>query len=247
MEDTGEINWNEQLEEILSKEGERALCYSWLHLKSQGRFAKLDTNIALPVIVLSTLAGTGSIASQSLFGGSQAANIVIGAISLTVGVMNTVSNYFGFAKRSEAHRIAGTTYAKIHKFILIELSLPRRERMKAKDALKIIRDQLERLNEISPQIPDQIIADFNDKFHDQKDVSKPEITNGLDPILVYVEHSDRMSPRSSVNVKLVPEKPPTPPPATPKPPPPPVSAPKSQQTQVVKVATPTVSPTPRPT
>jgi hypothetical protein len=205
MEETKEIHWNEQLEEILSKEGERALCYSWLHLKSQGRFAKFDTNIALPVIVLSTLAGTGSIASQSLFGGSQAANIVIGAISLTVGVMNTVSNYFGFAKRSEAHRIAGTTYAKIHKFILIELSLPRKERMKAKDALKIIREQLERLNEISPQIPEKIISDFNAKFHDQHNVSKPEITNGLDPITVYIEKPERSSPKSSVGVSIITE------------------------------------------
>ena len=203
MEESGEIHWNKQLEEILSREGERALCYSWLHLKSQNRFAKLDTNIALPVIVLSTIAGTGSIASQSLFGVSQAANVVIGAISLTVGVMNTVSNYFGFAKRSEAHRIAGTTYAKIHKFILIELSLPRKERMKAKDALKIIRDQLERLNEISPQIPEKIIADFNVKFHDQHDVSKPEITNGLDPIHVYVESSEHLTPMSNIDVKLV--------------------------------------------
>jgi hypothetical protein len=240
MEESGDINWNEQLEEILSKEGERALCYSWLHLKSQARFSKLDTNIALPVIVLSTLAGTGSIASQSLFGGSQAANIVIGAISLTVGVMNTISNYFGFAKRTEAHRIAGTTYAKIHKFILIELSLPRKERMKAKDALKIIREQLERLNEISPQIPEQIIKDFNDKFHDQRDVSKPEITNGLDPITVYVEPKERHSPvASSVDVRFTP---PTPPAKTA-----PLTVPSSLKlpltTPIIKISTPAVSPT----
>jgi len=202
MEQSGEIHWNQQLEEILSREGERALCYSWLHNKSQARFAKLDTNIALPVIVLSTIAGTGSIASQSLFGGSQTANICIGVISLSVGVMNTVSNYFGFAKRSEAHRISATTYAKIHKFIVIELSLPRNERMKAKDMLKIIREQLERLNEISPQIPDIIIAQFNEKFHDQKDVSKPEITNGLDPIQVYVENSETLTPTERIGVKF---------------------------------------------
>ena len=217
MEQSGEIHWNQQLEEILSREGERALCYSWLHNKSQGRFAKLDTNIALPVIVLSTIAGTGSIASQSLFGGSQTANVCIGVISLSVGVMNTVSNYFGFAKRSEAHRISATTYAKIHKFIVIELSLPRNERMKAKDMLKIIREQLERLNEISPQIPDVIIADFNAKFHDQTNVSKPEITNGLDPIHVYIENSEILTPSSRIDVKFnldskIPPPPPTPPP-----------------------------------
>ena len=195
METNQDIHWNEQLEHILTQEGERALCYSWLHLHSQKRYSKLDTRIVLPVIVLSTIAGTGSIASQSLFGNSQAASVIIGCISLSVGVMNTISNYFGWARRSEAHRIAGTTYSKIHKFIVIELSLPRKERMKAKDALKVIREQSERLQEISPQIPDEIIAEFNKKFHDTTpDISKPEITNGLDPIHVYVENSENLSP-----------------------------------------------------
>jgi hypothetical protein len=217
MEQSGEIHWNQQLEEILSREGERALCYSWLHNKSQGRFAKLDTNIALPVIVLSTIAGTGSIASQSLFAGSQTASVCIGVISLTVGVMNTISNYFGFAKRSEAHRISATTYAKIHKFIVIELSLPRNERMKAKDMLKIIREQLERLNEISPQIPDAIIAQFNAKFHDQTNVSKPEITNGLDPIEVYVENSETLTPTERIGVKFSLDSKIPPPPTSPPP------------------------------
>jgi hypothetical protein len=205
MEQEGEIHWNQQLEEILSREGERALCYSWLHSKSQAMVSKYDTNIALPVIILSTLAGTGSIASQSLFGQSQAASVVIGVISLSVGIMNTVSNYFGFAKRSEAHKISATTYAKIHKFIVIELSLPRKERMKAKDMLKIIREQLERLAETSPQIPEPIIALFNEKFHDQKDVSKPEITNGLDPIHVFVENSEAFSidEKKGIPIKMV--------------------------------------------
>jgi hypothetical protein len=205
MDQTEEIHWNQQLEEILSQEGERALCYAWLHNKSQAIIAKYDTNIALPVIVLSTIAGTGSIASTSLFGQSQVANLVIGVISLSVGVMNTVSNYFGFAKRSEAHKISSMTYAKIHKFIVIELSLPRKERMKAKDMLKIIREQLERLAETSPQIPEQIINVFNEKFHDQKNVSKPEITNGLDPIHVFVENSESFTPtiKSKVEVKVI--------------------------------------------
>jgi hypothetical protein len=164
--------------------------------------SKYDTNIALPVIILSTIAGTGSIASQSLFGQSQTASIVIGVISLSVGVMNTISNYFGFAKRSESHRISAITYAKIHKFIVIELSLPRKERMKAKDMLKIIREQLERLAETSPQIPENIIKMFNDKFHDQTNVSKPEITNGLDPIHVYVENSEQFTPAEKLKVDI---------------------------------------------
>jgi hypothetical protein len=202
MEESVDIRWNEQLEEILSKEGERSLCYSWLHNKSQKRYASYDTNLALPVIILSTIAGTGSIASPSLFGNSQGAGLTIGLISLTVGVMNTISSYFSFAKRSESHKIAAITYSKLYKFIVIELSLPRKERMKAKDMLKIIREQSERLSEISPQIPDAIIKLFNDKFHEDKEISKPEITNGLDPIHVYVEGSEKLTPVMKQGVKI---------------------------------------------
>jgi len=56
----------------------------------------------------------------------------------------------------------------------------------ARDMLKIVRDQCDRLQETSPQIPDQIISEFKKKFGDSTpDLKKPEITNGLDPIFVY--------------------------------------------------------------
>ncbi len=208
------IHWNEQLERLISNEGERALCYFWLHNHAQKKYAKLDTCIALPVIVLSTLAGTGSIASESLFKGSSVANVGIGAISLGVGILNTISSYFGWAKRSEGHKIAAMTYSKMYKFIVIELALPRRERMGAADMLKVIREQTERLSETSPQVPDDTIKAFNVRFEDSTpDISKPEITNGLDPIIVYGEiHPEKStsvsSPRPTPKVEKYTGKPP---------------------------------------
>ena len=69
---------------------------------------------------------------------------------------------------------------------MIEMALPRDERINPNDMLKMIRDQMDRLHETAPQIPDSIIEDFRDRFADNTpEVSKPEITNGLDPIEVY--------------------------------------------------------------
>ena len=34
------INWHGQLEEVLSDEGERCMCYAWLHNNSQKLFYK---------------------------------------------------------------------------------------------------------------------------------------------------------------------------------------------------------------
>ena len=187
MEDNGNhITWNSQLERILSDEGERSLCFKWLHAKSEKWYSKLNTYLSLPVIILSTLAGSASIGSQSLFGESVAAPVAIGCVSLTVATLNTVGSYFGWAKRAESHRNAALTYSKIYRFILIELSLPRNERMSPKDMLKVIRDQCDRMQETSPPIPDNIIDEFKKKFgNTTPDVKKPEITNGLDPIIVH--------------------------------------------------------------
>jgi hypothetical protein len=140
---------------------------------------------------MATLAGSASIGTNSLFVKTEIANVVIGIITLSVGLLTTVSNYFSWAKRSESHRIADITYKKIYKFVLIELSLPRSERMAAKDMLKAVRDETQRLEETSPQVPDTVIKEFKKKFGDSTpEVTKPEITNGLDPIYVYPSDLD---------------------------------------------------------
>jgi hypothetical protein len=200
MDGIGDIHWNSQLERVISDEGERSLCFSWLHSKSEKRFSKLNIYISLPVIIMSTLAGSASIGSKTLFDNAEGSNIGIGIISLSVGLLNTVSSFFAWAKRSEAHRIASITYQKIYRFILIELSLPRKERMAAKDMLKVVRDQCDRLQETSPQIPDIVIQEFKEKFgKTTPDLKKPEITNGLDPIYIYNSESPLASKKSFLN------------------------------------------------
>ena len=183
-----DIHWNSQLEKIISDEGERALCYSWLHDKSEQRYRNFNNYITLPTIVLSTVAGTASIGSATIFGDTPYASIGIGIISLTVGVLNTISTHFGWAQRAEAHRVARVEYSKIHRYIMIELSLPRIERSHATDMLKFVREDLDHLLETSPQICPEIIKKFNEKFEGKTDdLSKPNITNGLDPIYIYKE------------------------------------------------------------
>ena len=214
MEDSNtNLSWHSQLERVISDEGERCLCFSWLHDKSQKMFSKLNTMISIPVIIMSTLAGSASIGSANMNGGDGAAGVSIGAVSLMVGVLNTISSYFGWAKRSEAHRIAAVTYEKVYRFILIELAVPREQRMMARDMLKVVRDQCDRLQETSPQIPDQVIAEFRKRFADSTpDVKKPEITNGLDPIFVYSVDASTPSMRKVNLVSQTPVAEPEPPP-----------------------------------
>ena len=180
------LAYNSHLEELIAAEGEKALAFQWLHDQAEKRYTQFNTYIALPVIILSTMSGTASIGQKALFGDTPVASIGIGLVSILVGVLNTVASFFAWAKRAEGHRIASITYSKLHRYISIELALPREQRVPAKHFLKTIRENIDRLNETSPQVPQVVIAAFQTRFNPvPPDISIPEICNGLHKVDVY--------------------------------------------------------------
>ncbi len=184
------INWSDDLEKYLADMGEKSYCYSYLHKKAEERFSKLRTFIDLPVIIGSTVSGVLSVGSSNMFSNNEKmASISIGALSLIVGVVNTIGTYFGWSKRAENHRISSISYGKLFRFITIELGLPRKERMTAGDLLKVCRENYERLQEVAPLIPEDIIKLFKQKFNTAKyeNISRPSECNGLEPISIYKE------------------------------------------------------------
>lgn len=181
-----DLQYNSHLEELIASEAEKAAVFRWLHDQAEKRYSQFNTYIAFPVICISTLAGTASIGSESMFGGSHSASIIIGLMSLSVSILNVISNFFSWAKRAEGHRISGINYAKIHRWIAIELALPRDQRIPAKHFLKQIREQVDRLNETSPPIPQIIVDRFKTRFDKiDTNVSLPEICNDIRNVEVY--------------------------------------------------------------
>lgn len=181
------IHWNERLEEYFASTGEKAHCLSWCHKRAEERYSASSIWIDLPVIVLGVLNGATSIGSKSLFGDSDYASIGIGAVALITSILNTIGSYFAWSRRAEAHKISALQYAKLYRFLSIEMSLPRDERMTPKELLKYVKEQYDRLSEISPLIPPQVIATFKEQFNSITDISKPEETNGLEAIYIFKE------------------------------------------------------------
>ena len=190
------LEWSSQIEDILATEGERCRGLAWLHLRAEMTMTKYNTYVQVPVIIMSTLAGTASVGSSSLFpGNSGIASTVIGLVSIGVGMLNTLGGFFAFAKRSESHRIAHLNYSKLYTQIGIELSLPRCERITAEAMLTKVRDTMERMAETTPNCPSYIIDQFNDKFKDEKNIAKPIEVNGLHRINIYREEWHIKTPR----------------------------------------------------
>jgi hypothetical protein len=205
-DDEKDITYNSALEKLIAEEAERCSGLSWLHNKSEAYYAIRNSWIALPTIVLSTLVGFLSGTSTSIFSNPMTASVGIGAVSLFTGVISTIGTFYGFAKRTEAHRIASIQYSKLGRFLSIELTLPKTERIVAKDVLKITKDSIERLLETSPAVPDVIIKQYKEEFKSYTDVAHPDITNGLRKVFIYTREvaspiEESPAPRISIQLR----------------------------------------------
>lgn len=186
------VTWTVTLEDYFAQTGEKANGLAIMHKRAESIFAHRKTYIDLPVIV-----GSGAVAflnagSSSLFSDHQLAATALGVGSLVIGVLNTIGTYFGWAKRAEGHRMSAIHYAKLYRFINVEMRLPRDQRMQPGDFLKYVKDQYDRLAELSPLIPTSVTKGFVSQMEKYKDISKPEETNGLNKISIFVDSAHEL-------------------------------------------------------
>lgn len=187
-ENIGEIGWNDALEELLCAEAEKCSGLAWLHSYSEVEYTIKNNRLQIPIIVLSTVTGAASVGSASLFpGNSGIASVVLGAVSILVSILGMLNSHYAFGKRAEGHKIGSVQYAQIHRTIHIEMALPRTQRMPPKQLLRYIKDDLKRLMETIPRVPETIIARYKKEIIPSSgDVSHPDITNGIHRVETYV-------------------------------------------------------------
>jgi hypothetical protein len=107
--------------------------------------------------------------------------------------MTTLGNYFRFAQNSEAHRVSAVSWGKFNRMITAELAQKPNDRMDSLDFINFCKQDLDRLIEQSPQIPDNVIQMFENEFDTITELKKPDICNGLEHTPVFNNSKTRMA------------------------------------------------------
>ncbi len=188
--------WRKEQEELMADWADIAACYRWLHARTEKRYSSYNMGITIPVIILSTLTGTANFGMGSFFGtdtkGAQTATLAVGGISLIAGLLTTLNNFLRFAQQSESNRVASISWGKFQRLLAIELAIAPTERMDARDFLKVCRNELDRLIEQSPLVPDPIIEDFQRKFGTIKNLRKPDICGDIQHTHIYIDKDGKL-------------------------------------------------------
>ena len=172
-------------------------CYKWLNDKAGNIFSRSNMFITIPVIILSTLTGTANFAIDSFVPGGDLSmkkyiSAGIGGISIFAGILTTLGNFFQYAQKSEAHRVASIAWGKFQRQVTVELAIHPDERIDAMDFLKICRQDLDRLIEQSPPIPDAVVVAFEKEFRGIPNLKVPDICHGIEHTRVYDASKPRL-------------------------------------------------------
>lgn len=192
-----DIHWKTEHEKMLIEWADKAMCYRWLHSKSNQRYGVLNTWFTIPVIIMSTLTGTANFAQDKFPENTRVyAQMGIGAINIFAGILTTIAQFLKISELNEAHRVSSISWDKFYRNIKVELSKSREERIHVNQMLKICKEEFDRLMEISPDINENIIKQFKNTFASNKEtnlkliknkkynlfsnISKPEICDELE-------------------------------------------------------------------
>ena len=188
--------WTSELEDLMADWADKAACYRWMHEQTAKLYQGRDRGFNIPVIILSGVTAGANFALGSIFEPTDVINkkwaqLGLGGASLVTGIIQTLMNFYGYAKGAEANRVAGISWGKFNRQLCIEMRVHPDERMDSTNFLKMFRIELDRLIEQSPVIPDNIIKEFNKLFKGTQ-VVKPEITGILEHTKVYKDTGARL-------------------------------------------------------
>ena len=190
--DTIEIDYNSEFEQLLKENGEHSQVYSILHQMSYIKYKYRFDMLNIPSIILTAVIGfiTGIGINYPYTG------IILGASSVFVSIMKSITSYMKLNERSENHRICSLQFAQISNEIKIELSLRRKQRQPAKILLDVIKVKFKNLMEVAQLLDNDIIQQFREKYlmnqsYNESDISLPPVFSNIPGIKIMGANNEQ--------------------------------------------------------
>lgn len=183
--------WKEEEEKILREWADKAQCYEIMNTKSHEIYKFRNTLFVIPVIIISTITGTANFAQDRVPAQYVSTFVmVVGAFNILAGIITTISQYLKVAELNESYRVGALQWGKFYRNIKTELIKHPLDRMEPSSMLSMCKEEFDRLMEIYPTIPPKVITDFNNKFKNNTEISKPEICDIIEPTPVFKMSED---------------------------------------------------------
>ena len=146
------MEWNNAVEQIFEELADESQLRNKLHYQQYRYYSNRNNHYTLPVVILSTLCGSGNFLAGQFPSIEKVLIIAIGGVSILTSIISAVSQFLKLAQLSENNRVASLAWGKFYSSIKFEIQLRIEDRSNAKDLLTNLLAEYNRLYEISPPL-----------------------------------------------------------------------------------------------
>lgn len=189
--------WESEHDQILVDWADKAMCYRWLHNRENEKYSRKNMWFTIPVIVISTITGTANFAQEHFPEHRSTMSMVIGSFNIVAAIITTVSQFLKIAEVNESHRVATISWDKFYRNVRLTLTRNPRERLPVAHQLKAVKEEFDRMMELSPPISSTVVQEFQATFSHKPEydnVIKPDICGNLRTTQDFVYTPDPACP-----------------------------------------------------
>ena len=174
------MTWTRDREFLLKEFSDKAQGLRWMHLRAARAYRKLQLYFVIPTICLTTLSGVLTYQANNDSSHSTMVLNIAGALSVFAALLNTVSQFMKIAEKAEGHRLSELNYGKFYRNIRLLLTTPIEQRPEAHTFLQQCKEELDRLCEFAPPIPQKVVLAFMIEVdHNDPELILPENASDL--------------------------------------------------------------------
>lgn len=148
--------WSPPVRNLLQDWGRRADAAALTHYGTAARLSRLNSALGIPVVVLTTVAGTSIFATlqeeQSL-----PLKIFVGVVIVGAAILAALQAFFRFPERAERHRIAGARWAAFRREVDKMLSLHPDYKEAWGDPKRYLDGLQDRMDNLSAEAPEMSV------------------------------------------------------------------------------------------
>ena len=198
------MEWHHSIEILCSELGDEAQLRSRLHTKQHMSYRRRSQCYSLPVVILSTICGSGNFVSESFENVNVKKWMIlgIGVISILTSIIGAIATFLKLSELSESNRIASIQWGKFFTRIRTQLSLIRTDRESCHDYLMSILSEYDRLQETSPPLHDSFVSSIKKKLTNINGVILPYYLNGFNHTQPYPEYFDEFESNTLEDEKI---------------------------------------------
>ena len=184
------LQWNNNIEIMLSKWCDQSKCYEWMHTESCDYFSRKSQRLTIAITVLGSISGLSNVISGN-YNSDNKLNLswLFGSISILVSMMSILQDKLSYQSLANEFRQYSIEWSIIRRNIEEELTIPIASRENCATFLKFIRKAVNQVyTNSSSKIPKHIKELCFEKFKNIADFDIPDICGQIEHTVISVDN-----------------------------------------------------------